>query len=95
MRGEGMNKTELVSAIAESAGITKVSAERALVGFLEGVTDALQKGENVTMVGFGTFSTVDRAARTGRNPQTGKKIKIAAKKIVKFKAGKALAGSVK
>ncbi|MFH1216511.1 MAG: HU family DNA-binding protein [Pseudomonadota bacterium] len=90
-----MNKTDLVSAIAESAGITKISAERALVGFLDAVTGALQKGENVTMVGFGTFSISNRAARTGRNPQTGKEINIAAKKIVKFKSGKALADSVK
>lgn len=90
-----MNKTELVSAIAESAGITKLAAERALVGFLDAITNALQKGENVTMVGFGTFSTSDRAARRGRNPLTGKEINIAAKKVVKFKSGKTLADNVK
>lgn len=89
-----MNKTDLVSAIADSAGITKASADRALVGFLDAVTDALQKGDSVTMVGFGTFSSSDRAARTGRNPQTGKAIKIAAKKVVKFKPGKVLAEKV-
>ncbi|MBU0909984.1 MAG: HU family DNA-binding protein [Proteobacteria bacterium] len=90
-----MNKTELVSAIAESAEITKLAADRALVAFLDAVTNALQKGENVTMVGFGTFSTSERTARAGRNPLTGKEIQIAAKKVVKFKPGKALAESIK
>ncbi len=89
-----MNKTELVAAIAEAADITKAAADKTLQGFLEAVTDSLQKGDNVTMVGFGTFSTSERAARTGRNPQTGKNIKIAAKTVVKFKAGKKLAESV-
>ncbi|MEA3547951.1 MAG: HU family DNA-binding protein [Thermodesulfobacteriota bacterium] len=90
-----MNKTELVAAIAESADISKAAAGRALLGFLEAVTDSLQQGENVTLVGFGTFSAAERAARTGRNPQTGKKIKIPAKTVVKFKAGKKLADAVK
>ena len=90
-----MNKTELIAAIAESANISKAAADRALLGFLEAVTDSLQKGENVTLVGFGTFSINERAARTGRNPQTGKKIKIPAKKVARFKAGKKLADAVK
>ncbi|MCB2184529.1 MAG: HU family DNA-binding protein [Desulfobulbaceae bacterium] len=90
-----MNKSELVTAIAESADITKATAEKALQGFLEAVTGSLKKGDSVTMVGFGTFSTTKRAARTGRNPQTGKDIKIPAKTVVKFKAGKKLADEVK
>ncbi|MCB2181273.1 MAG: HU family DNA-binding protein [Desulfobulbaceae bacterium] len=89
-----MNKTELVAAMAESADITKAAAEKALQGFMDAVTDALQSGNSVTMVGFGTFSTSKRAARTGRNPQTGKDIKIPAKTVAKFKAGKKLADAV-
>jgi len=89
-----MNKTELIAAIAESADISKAAADRALLGFLEAVTDSLQQSENVTLVGFGTFSTAERAARTGRNPLTGKEIKIPAKTVAKFKAGKKLADAV-
>ena len=90
-----MNKTELIAAMAESADIGKSAADKALVGCLEAVTDSLQKGENVTLIGFGTFSAVKRDARTGRNPQTGKAIKIPAKTVAKFKVGKKLADAVK
>jgi DNA-binding protein HU-beta len=85
-----MNKQELVSAMAEKAGLTKADAEKALNAFVESTKDTLAKGENIQLIGFGTFSVGDRAARTGRNPQTGKEIQIAAKKVVKFKVGKAL-----
>ncbi|NDY41695.1 HU family DNA-binding protein [Dissulfurirhabdus thermomarina] len=90
-----MNKTELVSKMADSAGITKAAAERALAGALDAVTAALKKGDKVTLVGFGTFSVVKRNAREGRNPATGKAIRIPAKKVVKFKPGAKLADSVK
>jgi len=89
-----MNKTELINQIAESANITKVDAGRVLLGMLEAITDSLQKGENVTLVGFGTFSTSKRSARAGRNPQSGKAIKIPAKTVVKFKVGKKLGDEV-
>ena len=90
-----MNKAELVDAIASEAKITKADAQRALDGLVESTTKALKKGERVALVGFGSFSISKRAARTGRNPQTGKAIKIAAKKVVKFKAGAELASKVK
>ena len=83
-----MNKAELVAKLAEDAGITKTQANAALDSFTEAVTKTLKGGGKVTLVGFGTFSVSKRAARTGRNPQTGAAIKIAAKKVVKFKAGK-------
>ncbi|MBO7433825.1 MAG: HU family DNA-binding protein [Salinivirgaceae bacterium] len=89
-----MNKQELVSAMAEKAGLTKADSEKALNAFTAAVADALGKGENVQLVGFGTFSVSARAARTGKNPRTGAKITIAAKKVAKFKAGKALADKV-
>jgi len=89
-----MNKTELINQIAESANITKVDADRVLLGMLEAITDSLQKGENVTLVGFGTFSTSKRSARTGRNPQSGKSVEIPAKTVVKFKVGKKLGDEV-
>ncbi len=82
-----MNKGELVDAIASEAKITKADASKALDAFLAVTTKSLKKGDKVTLVGFGTFSVAKRAARTGRNPQTGKDIKIAAKKVAKFKAG--------
>ena len=85
-----MNKTELVDAIAAAADITKVQAGRALDAVLESVTETLKKGEKVTLIGFGTFETRERAARTGRNPQTGKEIQIAASTTPAFKAGKTL-----
>jgi DNA-binding protein HU-beta len=89
-----MNKAELIDAIASSAKITKSDAQRALDATIENVTKALKKGDKVSLVGFGTFSVAKRAARTGRNPQTGKAIKIAAKKVAKFKAGIDLAKTV-
>ena len=85
-----MNKTELVAAIADQAGLSKKDAEKALKAFTDTVTVELKKGEKVQLVGFGTFEVSERAAREGRNPQTGKAMKIAASKAPKFKAGKAL-----
>ena len=90
-----MNKAELVDAIASEAKITKADAQRAIDGIIESATKALKKGDRVALVGFGSFSVAKRAARNGRNPQTGKTIKIAAKKVVKFKAGAELASKVK
>ncbi|MEO6884632.1 MAG: HU family DNA-binding protein [Bacteroidia bacterium] len=90
-----MNKAELVDAIAAEAKLSKADAKKALDGFIDGTTKALKKGDRVALVGFGSFSVAKRAARMGRNPQTGKAIKIAAKKVVKFKAGAELAGKVK
>ncbi len=89
-----MNKEELIEAIASGAGLTKADAGRALDGTMDAIEKALKKGDRVGLVGFGSFSVAKRAARTGRNPQTGKAIKIAAKKVVKFKAGSELAGAV-
>jgi DNA-binding protein HU-beta len=85
-----MNKAELIDRLAKDAGITKTQANEALDSFTKAVTDTLKKGSKVTLVGFGTFSVSKRAARNGRNPQTGQIIKIKAKKVAKFKAGKAL-----
>ena len=85
-----MNKTELVAAIADEAGLSKNDAEKALKAFTDVVTEELKKGEKVQLVGFGTFEVSERAAREGRNPQTGAAMKIAASKAPKFKAGKAL-----
>lgn len=90
-----MNKAELIDAIAADAGLSKADAKRALDSFINATTKALKKGDRVALVGFGSWSISKRAARTGRNPQTGKEIKIAAKKVVKFKAGAELAGSIK
>lgn len=90
-----MNKSELITAIADSADISKAAAGRALQGILDVVTDTLADGDKVTLIGFGTFSVNKRAARTGRNPHTGKEIKIKAKKVTKFKAGSKLADAVK
>ena len=89
-----MNKAELVSAVAEKAGITKAQAAAALDQVLSGVSSALRAGDKVTLVGFGTFSVANRGARTGRNPRDNKPIKIAAKKVAKFKPGKKLADDV-
>ncbi|OUS07029.1 DNA-binding protein HU [Gammaproteobacteria bacterium 42_54_T18] len=89
-----MNKSELIDAVAASADIPKAQAGRALDAVLESVTGALSKGEQVVLVGFGTFSVKDRAARTGRNPQTGDPIDIPAATIPAFKAGKALKDAV-
>jgi DNA-binding protein HU-beta len=89
-----MNKEQLIDKIAGDAKITKVSARAALDAFIDAVKKAVKKGDRVGLVGFGTFSRGARKARTGRNPQTGKAIKIAAKKVAKFKAGKEFAGFV-
>ncbi len=85
-----MNKTELVSAIAQKADLTKKDAEKALSAFVDVVGATLKKGDKIQLVGFGTFETRKRAAREGKNPQTGAKIKIAASTVPAFKAGKAL-----
>ena len=90
-----MNKADLIDAMSSEAKITKADAQRALDAFLNVTSKSLKKGEKVTLVGFGTFSVARRAARTGRNPQTGKEIKIAAKKVAKFKAGSELASKVR
>ncbi|MGL5889558.1 MAG: HU family DNA-binding protein [Bacteroidia bacterium] len=82
-----MNKAELIEAISTSSKLSKADAGRALDAMIEAVTKSLKKGDRVSLVGFGSFSVAKRAARTGRNPQTGKAIKIAAKKVAKFKAG--------
>ncbi len=89
-----MNKKELVAAIAAKSEMTQADAQKALKAFVEVVTEELKKGEKVQMVGFGTFEVSERAAREGRNPQTGKKMKIKASKAPKFKAGKALKDSI-
>ena len=89
-----MNKSELVASIAESANTTKVAAEQALNGFLRNMVDAMCAGEKVTLLGFGTFSVVERARKKGRNPQTGQDIIIPAHNAVKFKPGKTLYGRV-
>lgn len=89
-----MNKTELIEAIAASADLPKAAAGRALDAMVDAITAALKKDDQVVLVGFGTFAVKDRAARTGRNPQTGKPIEIAAAKIPSFRAGKALKDAV-
>jgi DNA-binding protein HU-beta len=89
-----MTKADLISAIAGKSGLTKKDAEKALNAFTASVTETLVKGESVQLIGFGTFEVRQTAERTGRNPQTGKAIKIAAKKSAKFKAGKALSDAV-
>ena len=89
-----MNKTELIAAIAEKSELTKKDAEKALKAFTDVVADELKKGEKIQLVGFGTFEVSERAAREGRNPQTGSTMKIAASKTPKFKAGKALKDSL-
>ena len=89
-----MNKTELVANVAEKAGLTKKDAEKALGAVIESIEEALVEGDKIQLIGFGTFDVKDRAARTGRNPQTGKEIKIAASKNPVFKAGKALKDAV-
>ena len=89
-----MNKSDLISAIAEDAELSKAEASRALDATLNVITSSLQKGDDVTLIGFGTFSVSERAARTGRNPQTGKPLKIPASKVARFKAGKALKDAV-
>ena len=82
-----MNKTELIDAMAEKAGISKAAAKKALESFLENIGESLKKGNRVSLVGFGSWAVTKRAAREGRNPQTGKTINIGAKNVVKFKPG--------
>ena len=89
-----MNKADLIDKIAEDAGISKKDATAAIDSFTDAVTKTLKKGDKVTLVGFGTFSVSRRAARTGRNPQTGAAIRIKAKKVAKFKAGAVLSSKV-
>jgi len=89
-----VNKADLIDAIAESSDISKAAATRALDATISSITEALKSGDTVSLVGFGTFSVKDRAARIGRNPQTGEPINIAAAKVPGFKAGKALKDAV-
>jgi len=89
-----MNKTELIAAVAEAAEVSKKDSEKVLKAFVDVVTEELKKGEKVQLVGFGTFEVAERAARTGRNPQTGADMEIPASKSPKFKAGKALKDAV-
>jgi len=89
-----MNKSELIDAVALSADISKAAAGRALDATIDTIAEALRSGDQVTLVGFGTFQVKDRAARTGRNPQTGEAIQIKASKVPGFKAGKALKDAV-
>lgn len=91
---ENMNKDDLITEIATTAGITKKEAEATLNAMMESITKALNKGESTTLVGFGTFSVSRRSAREGLNPQTKEKIKIPAKNVVKFKAGKTLSSAI-
>ena len=90
-----MTKAELIASIGKETKISKASAEKVLNAFTNAVTKALKKGDKLTLTGFGTFSVAKRRARTGRNPQTGKEIKIAATRVTKFKAGNLLKRSVK
>ena len=90
-----MNKAELVSAIAEKTGFTKVQAKSALEAFMEVAADSLKSGEKVSLIGFGTFSVSERSARTGINPSTKASIAIPAKKVAKFKAGAELSDAIK
>jgi DNA-binding protein HU-beta len=89
-----MNKSELIEAVAQSADISKAAASRAVDAFVSSVTEALKEGDQVTLVGFGTFVVRERASRTGRNPRTGQTINISASKVPGFKAGKALKDAV-
>lgn len=89
-----MNKQELVSAVAEATGLTKADTDKAIDGVFTAITDSLKKGEEVRLIGFGSFSVSQRAATTGRNPRTGEAIKIAASKNPKFSAGKGLKDAV-
>ena len=90
-----MNKQQLIEKVAKDINGTKVTAARAIESVIEGVTKALKKGDSVTFVGFGTFKTAQRKARTARNPQTGAAIKIPKRRVVRFSAGKALKDAVR
>jgi DNA-binding protein HU-beta len=89
-----MNKSELISNVAESTGLTKVDAKKVVKSVLESIAKALANNDSITLIGFGSFSVSTRTARTGRNPQTGKEIQIAEKKVVKFRPGKKLTDSI-
>ena len=89
-----MNKSELIEAVADAAGLTKADAGRAIDATVAATTDTLSIGDSLSLIGFGTFSISERAARTGRNPRTGEAIQIKAAKLPKFKAGKALKDAV-
>lgn len=89
-----MNKSELIDAIAEQSGLTKADSTKALNAFIDSVSGAMKRGDDVVLVGFGTFSVKERAARTGRNPKTGEALQIAASKVPSFKAGKGLKDAV-
>ncbi|GAB4230426.1 MAG: HU family DNA-binding protein [Acidobacteriota bacterium] len=89
-----MNKGELIEAVAKDAGLSKAQAQAAVDAVVENITKALKKGQKVTLVGFGTFAVTKRGPREGRNPQTGKPIKIPAKKVAKFTPGKSLKDSI-
>jgi DNA-binding protein HU-beta len=90
-----MNKSQLIDAIASETLLTKIDSRKALESFVKTIVDSLKKGDRIPIIGFGTFSTIIRQERNGRNPQTGKTIKIAAKKVIRFKAGAELTRSVK
>jgi len=90
-----MNKTQLIDAIAAETLLTKIDSRKALEAFVKTIAESLKKGDRIPLIGFGTFSTTIRQERNGRNPQTGKTIKIAAKKVIRFKAGAELTESVK
>jgi DNA-binding protein HU-beta len=94
IKEDKMNKSELIEAIAASAQLSKADAGRALEGFTAAITQALQAGDTVSLIGFGTFSVKERAARKGRNPKTGQEIDIAASKVPDFKAGKGLKDAI-
>lgn len=89
-----MTRKDLVEALAKDSGLTKVAADKMLASLISNISQALKKGDKISLVGFGTFSVTKRAAREGRNPQTGKPMKIAAKKVAKFKPGKTLVDTV-
>jgi nucleoid DNA-binding protein len=89
-----MNKQDLIAKIAQDTGLTKSNATAAVESFFEGITKSLKKGQPITFVGFGTFKTAQRKARTGRNPQTGAEIKIPKRRVVRFSPGKALKGAL-
>jgi DNA-binding protein HU-beta len=89
-----MNKAQLIDAIADKANLTKADAKKALDAFVDATSDALKNGDRVALIGFGSFSVASRSARTGRNPQTGKEIQIAEKKVVKFKPGAELSDGI-
>ena len=90
-----MNKTELIAEMADKAGLTKADAKKALDAFIDTIAASLKKGDKISLVGFGSFDVAKRNARTGRNPKTGETIKIAAKKVVKFRPGSDLSNNVK